>query len=178
MRCSQKKKLEDLSSDVQIVSETLKFMRLAEQVEKNSSRVKMGGWAKTLVSSVSDSFVNSAASRSSSVPSLESLEMGESVSQSGGSDSLSKLRLLEYDMAVRSVEKRFENLEAYDEAEYVRAMSLLKDAYADVVLTGEERIQKASMLKLSEKLATMGVSPMKLNDALIGFGVLEEAECY
>jgi len=145
------KKMEELDSSVRLVERTLKVLRLQKDLAKASEKTNMrvGGWAKTVLTDASEEYVNKAASRpGSSLPSLDSIPV-ETV-PTVQSDRDFELRMANYKLAIVALDKEADGVSWCDNQEYLRARNAIDMEYADVALTGEERIKRQVVEKVME----------------------------
>lgn len=157
-------KLKRCLSPQSLVRELISVTSMAAQLKKQTKDHAIGGWAESVVDHLTRSVAESAPS---SVPSLQSVGVRDSVS-SGGSvfDAVRELRMTEYKMMLSRVESSFEQMEAYSEQEYDDSILEIKEMYSDVAYTVAEREARAMSRKVSEAMYAVGMGYEKVDEVV------------
>jgi len=136
--------------------------------------MRIGGWAKTVLSQASEAFVDKAASMSSSVPSLDSASVGESPSVVGAEARLTaELRHAKYRLAMADLEKEADACLYLSDADYQNARRDLMEEYADVAYTTEERVKRDLMSKVLSGIGD-GLSGQMI-DRFVDLGLMDKS---
>jgi len=159
----EEEKLKRLESPTAVlVQEMIRVTGMANKLKSQTANAAIGGWAEVVADSLTRSVAESAAS---SVPSLESIGYGQSALRSSGGDTTAS-RCADYDRAMQAVKARFEHYDSYCEEDYDFAVKVVKDEFADVAYTPEERLKQEKATAVVAALSSNGMGYQTIEDTL------------
>jgi len=159
----EEEKLKRLESPTAVlVQEMIRVTGMANKLKNQTANAAIGGWAEVVADSLTRSVAESAVS---SVPSLESVGYGQSALRSSGGDTTAS-RCADYDRAMQAVKARFEHYDSYCEEDYDFAVKIVKDEFADVAYTPEERLKQEKATAVVAALSCNGMGYQTIEDTL------------
>jgi len=168
---ARQKKLESVTPEIEAVMQLVNLTRMANQLKKQTKDQHIGGWAETVANQLTKSAVESAPS---SLPSLESIEKGDSALKSEGVcvefDAERELRLLEYNLKKTRLDRYYEAVDCYSPADQEHEYRMLDHEYSDVTRSDAQRQSQESADKIAASMQKYGVDQYKIQDILVGAG--------